>query len=135
MLLLLEKITLCVLLWHSVFLLCSGALHLTQMGEACRWVSISELLDDEVFARGSLGNTRIVTSIHVPAIKPTNVFWSYKASLYIFEHHTPSLQRPLPFGHALLPPAPPGLAAPFKRVALSRPSAAACLFSLACCIP
>ena len=101
-LILLENFTLCVLLLHSVFQLCLRMPYLTEMGKACRWISICELLDDEEFARGSLGNTHIVTSIHVPAIKPTNVFWSYKASLCIRDRHSPSLQR------LDTPPPPPG---------------------------
>ena len=53
------------------------------MLRACRWVSIFELLDDGKIAAGSLGTTHVITSIHVPPIKRTNVFWSYKVRQHI----------------------------------------------------
>jgi hypothetical protein len=46
----------------------------------CRWLTIFDLLDEKVVPMGSLGTSDIVTSIHIPAIKPTHFFWSFKVS-------------------------------------------------------
>lgn len=46
----------------------------------CSWVSIFDLLDEKVVPMGSLGSSHIVTSIHIPSIKPTQALWSYKVS-------------------------------------------------------
>lgn len=46
----------------------------------CRWLTILDLLDEKVVPMGCLGTSDIVTSIHIPAIKPTHFFWSFKVS-------------------------------------------------------
>ena len=69
---------------HAVLGLCRMMLSLVCIkchATSCRWVSVFELLDDGKIGVGSLGSTHVITSIHVPPIKPTNVFWSYKVRL------------------------------------------------------
>jgi hypothetical protein len=44
----------------------------------CRWLTVFDLLDEKVVPMGTLGTSHIVTSIHIPAIKPTHFFWSFK---------------------------------------------------------
>ena len=52
----------------------------------CSWVSIFDLLDESVVPMGSLGDSHIVTSIHIPSIKPTQALWSYKVRQATFCH-------------------------------------------------
>ncbi|KAL0029788.1 hypothetical protein WJX77_000034 [Trebouxia sp. C0004] len=55
--------------------------------EDLRWLTVFDLLNDKVVPMGTLGTSHIVTSIHIPAIKPTHFFWSFKVAQRHFNAH------------------------------------------------
>ncbi|KAA6423444.1 MAG: Aldehyde oxidase, partial [Trebouxia sp. A1-2] len=66
-----------ILHWHIIF----------NASQATRWLTILDLLDEKVVPMGCLGTSDIVTSIHIPAIKPTHFFWSFKVAQRHFNAH------------------------------------------------